>query len=271
TLGVNFFGLAGESGPLPMAYVEMILDRVSHRDYAWVDFLDIFNHRLLSLVARNGRKHWPVLGKKKPHEVPLGRAMVSLCGMTCLESAEIPQMSLQSFLPYATVFWNRRSTESGLVGMLRDFFQVGMLRDFFQVPVQVTPFVGCWRQLPRHVTTRIGDGIHLGNNHRLGESATLGTRYWDQGGRIQVNIGPIDKKNWKQFLPTGLAWPRLHTLIRAALSPHMDVRVKLEVEGSAFKGTRLNGQHALGWQTPLGKVYKEKQEIIVHHHFLRQE
>ena len=57
TLSVNFFGLAGEAGPLPMPYVDLILQQLSRRNYVLADFLDIFNHRLLSLIARNGRKH----------------------------------------------------------------------------------------------------------------------------------------------------------------------------------------------------------------------
>ena len=75
-----FFGLAGEAGPLPMPYVDLILQQLSRRNYVLADFLDIFNHRLLSLIARNGRKHWPVLERQHPERSTFGKALISLCG-----------------------------------------------------------------------------------------------------------------------------------------------------------------------------------------------
>ena len=275
TLHVNFFGLAGEAGPLPMPYVEMLMERLSNRDPAMADFLDIFNHRLLSLVARNGRKHWPALTKGRPETSPMGRVMVALSGMTCLEKTTIPNLSLQSFLPYTNVLWNVRPTTGGMTAMLKDFFQE---------EIKIKEFVGIWRPLEKQVQTRIGDGVNRGDNHRLGESATLGTRYWDQAGRIEVIVGPLlgevpqksrryrgiagDKK-WRHFLPTGIGWPRLQTLLKGVLPPHMDVRIVLKVAGNALKGTRLTGQQSLGWETTLGPSRQTEQIIPISPHFFR--
>src|SRR5262249_36158429 len=54
---VNFLGLAGCLGPLPPPYTELILDSVRRHDTALRDFLDIFNHRLVSLLYRVRKKH----------------------------------------------------------------------------------------------------------------------------------------------------------------------------------------------------------------------
>src|SRR5271169_3450696 len=48
-LNVNFMGIAGIQGPLPFPYTEMIIQRVRSGDTSLKDFLDIFNHRLISI------------------------------------------------------------------------------------------------------------------------------------------------------------------------------------------------------------------------------
>ena len=55
-LKVNFLGIAGTNGPLPMPFSERLMERVRSGDTAFRDFLDIFNHRILSLLHRIRKK-----------------------------------------------------------------------------------------------------------------------------------------------------------------------------------------------------------------------
>src|SRR5262249_18384537 len=54
---VNFFGLGGAFGPLPRPFSERVLTQARRRDTAARDFLDIFNHRLVSLFYRVRQHH----------------------------------------------------------------------------------------------------------------------------------------------------------------------------------------------------------------------
>src|SRR4051812_47471706 len=53
---VNFLGLVGPLGILPIYYTELVANRVQARDNTLRDFLDIFHHRLISLFYRAWQK-----------------------------------------------------------------------------------------------------------------------------------------------------------------------------------------------------------------------
>ena len=54
---VNFMGMVGVSGVMPVHYTELIMDRVRYRDTAMWMFMDIFTHRSVSMFFRAWEKY----------------------------------------------------------------------------------------------------------------------------------------------------------------------------------------------------------------------
>ena len=56
-LSVNFMGLTGSQGVLPYHYTEMVLQRLKVKDESLSNFLDLFNHRTISLFYQASNKY----------------------------------------------------------------------------------------------------------------------------------------------------------------------------------------------------------------------
>jgi type VI secretion system protein ImpH len=65
--------LAGSRGPLPLVFTEMLLTSRRNKDHAPVDFMDVFNHRLLHLLFQAKQKYHLSLGARHLAEMPLLR------------------------------------------------------------------------------------------------------------------------------------------------------------------------------------------------------
>src|SRR5579862_3557428 len=54
---VSFLGLTGPQGVLPPHYTALLLQRIKSKDFVFRDFLDLFNHRVVSLFYRAWEKY----------------------------------------------------------------------------------------------------------------------------------------------------------------------------------------------------------------------
>ena len=67
---VNFMGLTGPAGVLPLYYTELIIGNgcAAERSTRCASFFDIFNHRMISLFYQAWEKYrsrWPTSGTEK--------------------------------------------------------------------------------------------------------------------------------------------------------------------------------------------------------------
>ena len=240
---VNVMGLAGVLGPLPTSVTETLLDRVAHRDAALRDFLDLFNHRLISILYRARKKYRPSLDREAPDAGRVARCLYAFLGLgipPLRGRLEVPDRSL---LPFTGLFMSRSRSMRGLELLLRETFSV---------EAEVVPFRGRWLDLEEEDWTRLGAGA-AGRNQRLGRDAILGRRVWDQAAGFEVRLGPLDAAQLFDFLPTGDGYRAVSGLIRFYVDDRLEPRLRLVCRPGAVPELRLGraGDARLGWSLRL--------------------
>ncbi|HEY0365272.1 MAG TPA: type VI secretion system baseplate subunit TssG [Pyrinomonadaceae bacterium] len=243
-MAVNFLGLAGGLGSLDTPSTELVLQRASHDDKALRDFLDIFNHRLVSLLYRIRKHHRVGLGSATPGDDQIARYLYSLIGMGTPRLQGRMHMRDRALLYYAGILAQQPRSMAGLQRILTDYFQVD---------VKIEQFVGKWCELEEDQWTKIGES---GTNQRLGrDTCVVGTRVWDQQARFEIELGPLGWEDFESFLPTEWRFGVLCDLVRFYVKDEFEFNVRLVLKADEIPVVELSTEPALSWTTWLGPTH----------------
>jgi len=233
-MAVNLGSLGGATGPLPDADSDRVVERAWREDFAPRDFLDMFHHRLLSLLVRTRKSHHPSYTALTPFEGPIARYLYAFFGLAPAALQNRTRVADRSLVFYAGILSQHPRSASGLEQLLADYFMV---------PAKVVQLLGQWRNLEPDTWTTIG---FRGQNRGLGEGAILGTRVWDQQGRFEVRLGPMPLRTFLDLLPRGSGFEPLCQLTRFYTGPDLEFGFRLTLKAAEVPESRL-GQSWLGW------------------------
>lgn len=249
TLNVNFTGIAGIQGPLPFPYTEMIIQRIRNGDASLKDFLDIFNHRLASILHRIKKQYLVSLNTHSPEKTDIATGLRSFIGINQKALRDRMHVPDRSLLNYAGLFWSRPHSVSGLESILINYFHI---------PLRVEKCIGMWRPIQKEQQTRIGKS---GQWQILGKGAALGTRAWDQENHLRIHLGPLTHEQLDLFIPTGKAYKRLCDLARFYGGPLVDFTIVYDV--AQPPSTKLKEHGYLGWRSWLGSSLSKGDSVKI--------
>lgn len=242
-MSVNFMGLTGPIGVLPHFYTLMMAESRRTKTPTLADFLDLFHHRIVSLFHRAWEKHQFTVRYEKTGTDPLREHLLDLAGLGLERWRNLLPVPDDAVAFYAGLVLLQ---QRGAVALEQ------LVGDYFDVPVEVQQFVGSWHPLPIRDQTAIDDES-LGGAGRLGLGAVAGDEIWDQQARIRIRIGPLPRKRFDRFLPTGPAWDELRGMVRFFCHEQYDVEVQLVLSGDDVPGYVLGSEESidqpLGWST----------------------
>lgn len=251
-LTVAFMGLAGATGTLPQHYAETVLARLRDRDPTLASFLDLFNHRAVSLFMRAWEKYrLPVqqAGATANHPVNDGVAgfLDALVGFGTpgqVGRLSTPHEHLRFFAGYLATPAHRPAVALE-----------AMLSAILAETVVIETMIPRRETLAEHERTRLDrDGFA-----RLGDEALLGASVVRVDGAFRLRMGPMSYARFRALMPDGTLLPQMMQLARlyAGTALYFDVRLTLKREevpplrlgapGDA-RGGGADGPR-LGWNT----------------------
>ena len=234
---VNFMGLTGPSGVLPLAYSELVLDRLRARDHTLRDFLDLFNHRMISLFYQAWEKYRYYIPYERGERDLFSHHVLALIGLGTPGLQDRQNVEDDTLLFYSGLLaLHTRSATA--------FRQV--LWDYFDVPVEIEQYVGAWYPVELESQCSLGEGLNY--SERLGYGAVVGDEVWDQQSRVRIQLGPLSLEKYMQFLPGGEAYRQLRALAEFFAGEEFDVEVQLILKRNEVPACELVADGAqLGW------------------------
>ncbi len=239
---VNFMGLTGPHGVLPLYYSALLRERLRARDAALREFLDIFNHRIVSLFYQAWEKFRFTVAYERGDEDRLSPHLMDLLG---LGTAGLPDR--QQVPDEALVFrCGLLAAQARSAAALRL-----LLMDYFEVPVEIEQFVGAWHSLEEDTQCRFSETASY--SEQLGMGAVVGDEVWDQQSTVRIRLGPLTLEQYRDFLPDGSAHAPLRALVRFFAGNELDFEVQLVLRKEETPACELGSEGAagprLGWLT----------------------
>ncbi len=228
----TFMGLYGSNSPLATHFTEALLaDR--DEDRVVRDFLDLFHHRIFSLLYRVWKKYRYYVTYRPDAQDPISRVVCGLLGIGTADTAEQLEVAPTRYFRYTGLLSQRPRSAAGLEGMLRDYYG--------QVPVEVAQCIGRWLPVDESQKNVLGR-----DNCRLGQDTIIGDRVYDCSGKFRVRVGPMGFNQYLTFLPTGDAMHDLREIAGYYSTDPLEFDAELILKGEEVPSMQLGGDAVLG-------------------------
>ncbi len=247
-LFVQFLGLLGPQGALPLATTEESFAWHAMRDDAFPRFLDIFNNRFIQLFYRAWADSRPAAQHDRPDADRFGAYVGSTIGLGSPPFRQLDSVPDAEKLAFAGLLAPQAKSAS----RLRDF-----LSGMFKAEVEVDEFVGM------RLVFEPEDRTNLGRAHCvLGGDALLGASVYSVEDKFRVRIFARTLAQYERFLPGGDRCGPLADAVFFYLGEQLEWEAELALPAGQVKPVRLGGFGRLGWTTWMAPNWSGSDETI---------
>jgi len=243
---VNHLGLHGPSSPLPPWYTEQIV--FSDGPSAFADFLDFFNHRLVSLLVAIWKHYRHEVVYQRGARDPVSTAVGALFGLMPGHEDDRYDERRVRLLPYAGLF-GLQSRSAHVVA--------GILSHYLGVRCTIEEFISREIDIPVDAQWRLGGGVSS-----LGDGVVLGDTMPDVTGKFRVCLGPLTYEQFRSLLPDQEMHEVLRDLIGFAVRDPLAWDLSLQLEPGAAPQWTL-GESEFGWTSMLEPAADATVEIVL--------
>ncbi|WP_313438125.1 type VI secretion system baseplate subunit TssG [Atlantibacter hermannii] len=221
----TFMGLYGVDSPLPTAYLDDIAQRREGHDVLQ-DFLDIFNHRILTQFYRIWRKYSYPATFEPGGKDAISRSLLGLVGLGIPGTANHIATPTSRFLALLGVLRQPGKTQEGLQAV------VSLLAP--DTTVQVSPYC------PRPVEVDRPLGFYGDDDFILDGNSPLGEEAMDVSSQLLIALATDNEQEARSWKPDSLLFQDFLIMLRVYSGWRFKARITLTVS------TRFLGMPPLG-------------------------
>ncbi len=236
----SFMGVYGQASPLsPYATEALFADDAQPAR----DFLDIFNHRALSLAYRVMTKYR--VERRRDHD---GR-LRALAGT--LPDLPVPDMpGGVDMLAIAGLLAQQPRSAAALATALGVWLG--------GVAVEIEQCRPTWTELPSERLAMMGEA-----NCGLGVDCLGGERILSYTTAFRVRIGPVAGDVFRRFLPGGDGMAAVQALVSEFNADQLDWDVEVRLAADAVPASALGGEARMGWDARLDGRAPDDATILI--------
>ncbi len=213
---INFMGMIGPSGVLPLYYTELIVERLRHKDSSMKNFLDMFTHRMVSLFYQAWEKYRFTISYERGERDRFSHHLLDLIGLGTKVLQDRLLVRDDSLLFYSGILSLHSRSAAALERIISDYFDVR---------VEIEQFVGAWHRLEEDDLCRFDRANDP--SEQLGWGAIVGDEIWNQQSGVRIKLGPLGLQHYLDFLPSGTAHKPLKSLATFIGRGELDFQVQL--------------------------------------------
>ena len=236
-LEVNFFGLFGPNGALPLHLTKYAMDRERAGDQTLVAFINTFQHRMMSLFFKSWAVHQKTVDFDRPQEQRFRKYLGSLAGLGSAGLHNRDCIDDTAKLYFAGHLSANNRNPEGLAAILSDYFGI---------PTHIQSFVGRWLSLPESDACRLGESPISGI---LGRTVIVGSRVWECQTKFRLRMGPMRWRDLHQMLPSKESFKKLKTWVLNYIGEELEWDVVMVLKAAEVPKLRLGEAAFLGWTT----------------------
>lgn len=246
------FGMFGPNGVLPRHLTEYAYEwRRQREDATFVDFVNVFQHRLISLFYRAWAESDPATCFDRPDSDRFALYIGALIGLSPRSARARDAAPDYAKLSRAGHFGSQVRSAEGLEVILADYFGLA---------VELRPFVGAWMEVPEDFYCRLGGDPEAAG---LGSTATLGAASWQCQHKFELVLGPLTLDTFRNFLPGARGLRELHALVRLYTNDEWSWQLRLLLRDVEVPGVRLGTTGQIGWTTWLGGRQTTADDVVI--------
>lgn len=251
-IAINEVGLLGTNSPLPSHLLEFIFQRKhQHGDGAWAGFVNMLQHRVLTLFYRSWMNAQSVMSLENKSHDKFSRYLASLAGFAVLDNDKSHQHVERFSKIYFAGYYLQRNRS---IDNLQD-----LLSQYFLTSIRIQENFGQWFKLPKKERTRLGHK----SQYTLGDGLVIGKKIYDVQTKFRLIIGPLKLDEFESFFKREFNAYRLMEWLRFYVGDEYNWDVQLILAQEEVPSMVLGVKNRLGLTTWLGTVDRDVDDVVL--------